>query len=267
LIMIVAALATRRPSLMAQPEWSATGNICLVNYNSSTSMLRFLLDTLAQIPALYSEQDVILSSQSHPSAITSEDDSYSSHIRVLLHQSLNLLDNARSKFLRWKSSCLDSTFDSLPYTSEPSSKPYPSTLATQFSPLDTANVFNLYNSIVVLLNQLVVSLHKLLPQTELNLLVCNMASDQISLAVLGILNSVDYYLTHSDLTTTRRLGASGPDNLYLLLAIRIGHRVLAHSTLPKDVFHRIRLEDISSIIENKAGAWASNKDLFHIKKV
>lgn len=59
-MMIVSALYALRPSLMARPEWGATTRIISGNNeDSSTSMISYLWDTLAQLPGLYREKDDI----------------------------------------------------------------------------------------------------------------------------------------------------------------------------------------------------------------
>jgi hypothetical protein len=264
--MIVAALSARRPSLMARPEWSAVRNLCFKDDNSSSSALLYLLDVLAQIPKLYYEQDIIMSQYSLSSANSTEEDSYSSGIQSLLNQPLELLGHIHSKMREWKSSHPNSISSRLPCTNIPSSQPYPSTSVTYFSSINAANVSILYSSVVVLLNQLVFSLYQLLPLNNPNIDACRLASNQTSLAILDILKSIDYQLTFSEPAATFKSSVSSSRSFYLLLPIRIAHRVLAQSTLPENISQRIWLEDVSSFIEVKFGPWASNKNLIDVKK-
>jgi hypothetical protein len=263
--MIVAALSARRPSLMARPEWSAVGDSCLKNESSSALVLSYLLDVLAQIPELYYEQDVLVLHRKQLSATNSKEVSYLSRVRQLLDRTLNLLEYVRSKMRQWKSSHLDSIFTSLPCANILSSHPYPCMLVTHFASLADANVFNLYSSVVVLLSQLTLSLYKIIPFNELDMPEYDLVSDETSIAVLDILKSIDYFLTFSELTDPLKYGVSGQRSFYLLLPIRVAYRVLAQSTLPEHKSYRGWLEDVSSTIENGYGAWASNKNIFHVK--
>jgi hypothetical protein len=181
LTMILVALYTRRPSLMALPEFSAATNLML-NDNShppSGSALAYLLDALAQIPTLYREQDATISGPptQKPGISTSTEEilDSQSQIRSLINRSLNLLDSVRSQRMHWEISHLESEFSRLPCTHIPSTQPYPCLIGTHFSSLNAANASTLYNALVILLNQFVISMCHLLAIGGLDVLANELA--------------------------------------------------------------------------------------------
>lgn len=106
--MIMAALYTRLPFQLAGLEWSDVVSRMPHDDNSLFGLeLAFLLDILAQIPALYHERDGILSTQI---AITNAENTDQS----LVNRSLLLLDNICSKITHWRLSHPNSEFPSFP---------------------------------------------------------------------------------------------------------------------------------------------------------
>jgi hypothetical protein len=265
-IMIIGALRTRRSSLLAQPEWSATNFTSGDESGLSDPALVCLLDALAQLSALYSEQDLIISghgSHSPEMVATSADrPCCASAAQSLLDRSLHLLDDIRSQIAQWGASNTDSEFPSLPCNYIPSSQPCPCTVVTHFSTLHVANVVTFYNAVLILINQFVISMYKLLPVTVLSTVANGSASDQISVAVVDILKSIDYHIPYTQTTAISPEGASGPRNFYLLFPIRIAHRTLSQSKSPQDITQSLWLEDVLNSIVNRAGPWVSNKKIF-----
>lgn len=261
LVMIVAALKARRPSLMAQPKWSAVGGLTFSDHLSPDSAISYLLDALAQIPTLYHERDIIVSARKELSALatSSEESPYSSRVRILLNRSLHILHDVRSKRTQWKYSHPNDDFPTLSHTNIPSSQPRPCTVVTHFSSLSAANASTLYSTVVILINQLLISMCQFLSLTEFDVLS---ASGQISIAVIEILASIDYYLTSSNHTAMSAIGASS-SNFYLF-PVRVAYQALSQSASPEDVSRKVWLEDASVIIEGRMGPWASNKKLFHV---
>ena len=270
--MIIEALYSRRSSLLARPEWSAATNRTSGDENDlSDSALACLLDGLAQLSTFYSEQDMIISGQSphSPEMVGTSDDSpwCAPLAQSLLDRSLGLLDDVRSQIAQWRASNTVSEVSSLPCNYIPSTQPYPCTVVTRFSTLAVANVVTFYNAVLILINQFVISMYKLVPLTALNNIGSSSASNQISIAVVDILKSIDYHIAYTQTTALSAEGSSGPRNFYLLFPIRIAHRALSQSKSPQDITRSLWLEDVLSFIVNRAGPWASNKKIFGARVV
>jgi hypothetical protein len=278
-MMIVAALYARRPCLMARPEWSATF-FCIPNDHhppSHRSALAYLLDALAQIPALYDEHDTLLSRQSaishsQTTSNTSRRDE-STPIRSLVDRSLSLWNDIYSQNAYWTASNPGFEFFSTSTNFVASTPPYPYEDKIYFSSLQAANVFTFYNAIAILINQHIVSSLSLLPSSEANILAQEAASEQISAAITQIIKSIDYHLPFtlpsddfSQSSQTPMAGASGPSNFYLLFPIRAAHRVLSESQDPQDIAKKLWLEDVICTIKDRAGTWMSNDNIFKLRK-
>jgi hypothetical protein len=260
-IMIAAALYTRRPSLMADPEWSAASS------GMASPSLAYLLDALAQIPALYSKRDAIMSTsyaQLDGGAIDTVLRAYSSvPIQSLLNESLSLLGSIYFQRAQWKISHPNAEFSKMPSTAIPSNHPSPCSVFTHFSSLDEANAFTLYNAIVILMNIFLVSVYELLPTNDGNLHAARLASAQVSIATMEVLKSIDYHLPATQTTATATHG-SGPRNFYLIFPIRVTYQALLKSDLPLAVSQRLWLKDVFKIIRGRAGPWASNDNIFTV---
>ena len=143
-MMVVAALYARRPSLTGRSEWTATTSRMLNDDDQSfpSSALAYLLEALAQIPALYHEQDIIVSglaAQVPDKAASSAGSFYaSSPVRALLNRSLSLRNDVCSQRTQWIASHPGYAFSSTPCTAIPSTQPYPCTVVTHFSSLQVA---------------------------------------------------------------------------------------------------------------------------------
>jgi hypothetical protein len=269
-IMIVAALYARRPSLMARPEWSAaTSYTPHDDQNSlSNSALPYFLDTLAQIPALYSERDTIASQLGTEAAPGPTNDASSlsspSPARLLLNRSLRLLADIRSRRMQWKASHPESEFRTTPQTYIPLTRPCPCMVVTHFSSLHVANAFTFSNALVILLNKFVISMHELLPANDRGIFAAGPASEQILVAATDILESIDYHLQYTAPTTSNTLNGSGPRNFYLLFPMRIAYQALSQYELPQVVPMRLWLREVFHIIKGRAGPWASNDKIFTV---
>lgn len=259
LVMIVAAVSARRPSLMAKAEWSAASNIPSEEYGSSTWAMSNLLDTLAQISLLYHEQDAIILDTRKSSSTNDKLVFCTARIPRLLDQVLVLLDQLASMITVWKASTPDSALTSIPCTMTVSLHPPPFVLVTKFSSVTAANIYSLYNSTVILLNQFALALYPVICMADIDMLEQSSFSDHLAVAILDTLKSMEYHLTTTEIT---RLEVSGPSNQFLHLSIRVAHRAMAQSNLHEDIARRCWLEDVSSYIAAKGGPWTSNRYLF-----
>ena len=269
--MITGALYTRRPSLLARPEWSAAAShITSGDSPRSDLVLACLLDALAQLSNLNFERDTIASSQRSQSpglVISNAGRPYhTSPSQSLLSCSLSLLDDVRSQIMQWKTCDANFEFSSLPSNYIPSSQPYPYPMVTHFSTLHVANIVTFYNAVLILINQFVISMYELLSVADLRKLANNSASTQISVAVADILKSIDYHIPYTQTTVTSSTATSGPRNFYLLFPIRIAHRVLSQSKSLQSITQKLWLEDVLNSIVNRAGPWASNRKIFGTEK-
>jgi hypothetical protein len=274
-MMIVAALIARRPSLMAQPEWNAT-NICLPNnhhISSPRSALAYLLDALAQIPALYCEYDTILSERSEdPSSETgigTYEQGASISVHKLLGAATSLRDYTCFQSTCWTGSNPDFEFSTVSCTVLASTLPYPCKDTIHFSSLQAANVFTFYNAIIVLINQLIASSLSLLPSSDIHVLAQAAAAEQISTAINHIIRSIEYHLPFTQpLDPAIRpseppmTSASGPHNFYLLFPMRVAHRMLSQSQIPQDIAKKLWLESVLCTIKDRAGTWMLNDHIF-----
>jgi hypothetical protein len=241
-MMIVAALYARRPSLMARPEWSVA-TVYKLNEGHAPSpslALAHFWDALAQIPALYHERDAFEARQSVKSSTketgSTESLRPSAVVRALLDRSLRLREQICLQS-QWKLSHPDSDFPSIPCAAIPSKQPYPFTVVTHFSSLPMANVFTLYSSIIILINQFIISVYPFLPTCDVDIAAEESAAEQISAATIDIMKSIDYHLPFTESSATSVAGASGPRNLHLLFPMRVAHQVLARSESPQDNIH------------------------------
>ncbi|KAF2666328.1 hypothetical protein BT63DRAFT_416715 [Microthyrium microscopicum] len=271
-MMIVAALYARRPSLMACPEWSASVSLTKESTNSPSSALAYLWDSLAQISALYQERDHLGSVPlSEVLPITMSDgneqrQSWSKAHQTLLQKVTNFRDGMHLSRDLWKLSDPESEFLTTPSTAIPSAYPYPCTTVIHFTSLDFANVFTLYNALIILTNQLIVSIHRLTGTHNDDVSATVSALQEITDATMGIIQSVDYHLPFTESSTTVISGSSGPRNFHLLLPLRVAHRVLLQSECPHDVPKRLWLEDVQASIKSRAGPWMGNDRLFGVNK-
>lgn len=259
--MIVSALYARRPSLMARPEWSAT--VCVPSdddQNPSTIAVAYLWDSLAQIPELYHAKDAVQAfTDLTPSAGLATDDASSLHlltkVQELLDRSLRIRDDISFQMMRWKAADPHSEFPTVPRALSLSKHPYPYAVVTHFSSMQAANTSTLYNAVVILINQYIISVCPLLTES---------ATEQISIATADILKSIDYHLSFTEISANRTLGSSGPRNVYLLFSLRVAYRVLSQSEGAQDIAKKLWLEDILRIINDRAGPWMSNRQIFSV---
>jgi hypothetical protein len=268
-MMIVAALLARRPSLMASPEWSAA-SLTTPNEDSQSFpslALPSLWDALAQIPALYHERDTILSLQlTKPSNKTTGSLFPLAKVRALLSRSLKLRDDMIFQRYQLKASHPDSDFASIPLTAIPSTQQHPCMVVTHFSSLQAANTFTLYNALIILIGQFIMSVYLLLPASDVDIALKKSISEQISTATMAILKSVDYHMLFTEVCSTSISGTSGKSNFCLLLPIQIAQRVLSQSQSPSDITKKLWLEDVLHCIKSRAGPWMSNNQIFGVKK-
>jgi hypothetical protein len=268
--MIVAALYHRRPSLMAQPEWSAALSYTpdSDHRSPSISVLPYLLDTLAQIPALYSERDTIVSHlhtevAREPASRVGKFCS-SALARSLIERSLGLLAGISCRRWQWKASHPGSEFPSLPQTQIPSTQPCPCKVFTHFSSLQVANAFTLYNTLVILINRFIISMFQLLSIDDLDVDAESLASEQVLAGAKEILQSIDYHLPHTQPTGTVTLDGSGPRNFYIIFPLRVAYQALSQSETQQALNQRLWLKDVFSIIKARAGPWATNQKIFTV---
>lgn len=196
LIIIVAALHARRPSLMARPEWRAVKSHSHIHDNSAHSELAYLLDTLAQLTTLYLERDKFVAVNSMQLAIETIPFPDTPAIRSLLDRSLNLLSDIQYRRSLWLESHPSSEFSTLPRSDTCSSSCYPFPEVLHFSSIGAANLSIIHSTAVILTHQFAASVHQLLPANAYNTqLEGTLAPTCIASAVTQILRSIDYYLT------------------------------------------------------------------------
>jgi hypothetical protein len=277
-MMIVAALYARRPSLIATPEWSATASWISNEDHSSTHrlVLAKLSDSLAQIPELYHVHDVLslrhaenLASQSIGDS-EAEGRAASTAETALLGRTLDLWFDIFAQNTSWTASDPHFEVPSASSTAPASARPYPCEGKIHFPSLQAANIFTFYNAIVILISQLIISIVLLIPNIDACIMAQAAAAlERISTAITQIIKSIDFHLTFpilSDspdrLLETPEAGASESRLFYLLLPIRIAHRVLSQSQTPQDVAKKLWLEDSLCIIKDSAGTWMSNDNIF-----
>lgn len=267
-MMIVAALYARRPSLMAHSEWSAATERVAneEDHYSSGSGLGYLLDALAQISVLYHMRDEIALDQSGKcfAEVTSRTGSCypPTTAQTLLDRSLSLRHEIFSQRTHWKFSHPNSEFLTSPRTSFPSSQPCPCSVAIHFSSLEAANAFTFYNAVSILINQFIISIYLLLQRRDGDMGAEVSASEQISVAIMNILMSIDYHLPFTDPSVASNLGTPGARNIYLLLPLRLAHKALSQSESPQSVCKKLWLEDVLSLIKSRAMPWMSNDQIF-----
>lgn len=252
-MMIVAALYNRRQTLMARPEWSAV-TICMLNEDqdpSSSLDFAYLLDVLAQLPSLYQESDKLASTQ--PPTDSTEDNR-----DKLIGRSLHLRDDLCRFRSEWTVSHKEVDFSSISGEKIPSVEPYPFLVITQFSSLQAANSFTIYNALIILLNQFMISTFSLLPACEVEAVAGNLARKQLSAAIEEIIRSM-----HSQLSLTDH--SSGSHNIYLLLPIRVAYQALLPSKSPQDVRKCRWLGSVLDFLKKGGGPWMSNGQIFGVK--
>jgi hypothetical protein len=244
-MMIVAALIARRPSLMASSGWNAVSLSMLDN-----DPLAYIWDALAQIPELYYEQDALV-----PWRPTHEQSSLTA-IRSLLSRSLRFRDDMIFQRYQWKNSNPDSDFPGSPRMVVPSSQEYLCTVVTHFPSLEAANAFTLYNALVIMINQFIISTNLLLPACNVDVTLQKSASEQIAAATMNIVKSIDYHLL---ITKVSVVGTPSQSNFCLLLPMRIAHRVLSQSKSPSNKSKKLWIKDVLDFIKTKAGSWMSQR--------
>jgi hypothetical protein len=253
---------------MAHLQWSAaTERVANEDDQYFSGLgLEYLLDALAQISVLYHMRYEIALDQSgkyFAKVTIRTGSSYSPTVaQTLLDRSLSLRHEIFSQRMYWKFSHPNSEFLTSPCTSFPSSQPYPCFVAIHFSSLEAANAFTFYNAAAILINQFIISTYLLLQRRDGDMGAEVSASEQISVAIMNILMSIDYHLPFTDPSVASNLGTPGPRNIYLLLPIRLAHRALSQSESPQSVCEKLWFEDVLSLIKNRAMPWISNDQIF-----
>jgi hypothetical protein len=144
---------------------------------------------------------------------------------------------------------------------------------THYSSLEAANMSTLHHALLVLINQVILSLYSLIPLSYLDLLTKAALSEQISAAVTEILKSIEYHLQFTEPSAKSNrpaesslASASGPHNFCLLLPLRVACRALAPSESRDDIAKKVWLEDVLNIITFRAGTWMSNDQIFGARR-
>jgi hypothetical protein len=264
-MMIVAALHTRRPSLMSRPEWSAvTMHNCNDDQQSQPDPgLGYLMDALAQLSVLYHARDKIVEGQSTTCSIGCNN--HAEPVRALLDRSLNVRDDICTQRGQWRAAHQNSGFLTISDNHFPSSHPCPYPVVTHFCSLEVANASTFYNAVLIMINQFIISVHALFPTQDDRVIAVTSASEQISVAVMDILMCIDYHLPFTDRSVASASGTSGPRNIYLLLPLRIAHKVLSQSESLQDICQRLWLEDVMAFIRSRAMPWMSNDQIFGMR--
>lgn len=271
--MIVAALYDRRQTLMGQPEWSAVAiSMHKTDFPSaSSSGLAYLLDVLAQLPLLYQEWDKSVSTSPQPGADltkTLKGLGLPDSVRPLLKRSLQLRDDLILFKTRLKGSYIEIDFPSRSVNEIPSVVPYPYTAITIFPSLQTANVFALYNTSIILINQFIISAFALLPVCEAELVAeKSLATEQLSVATREIVKSVHGQLLLVEKSSLSNKPAYGFHDIYLLLSIRVAHRALLQSEYPEDISNLLWLDIVLRNIRSRGGPWMSNRHIFEAENL
>jgi hypothetical protein len=261
LIMIVAALHDRRPSLMAMPEWSAVASHS-PHDDPALFEIACTLDALSQLTTLYPERDGLVSSSQIPMSGTLQS---SMIARYLLERSLDLLANIQYRRTQWLKAHFSSERSTPPrvYVNTYSSRNYPFKDTLHFTSIHAANSTILYHTAVILISQFAMSICQFLPASEQNVFKKDcVATKHISLAVEQILKSIDYHIQ-----STRPTPSSGSASFYLLLPLRVAYQALAESPLPQHVSWRLWLSDVFSRALKKVQPWTSNKQLFNLSSM
>jgi hypothetical protein len=223
-----------------------------------------LLDALAQIPALYHELDVLISKKlAARNHVVEGEQCLPTAVQELLNRSLRLRDDVHSQRRQWRAGHAECEFSSNLHAAIASTQPYPCTTVIHFSSLPVANAFTLYNAIMMLISQFVISSNSLLSPYDINIVEEEAAITEIPYVVTEILKSIDYHLLFAHTAATSVSGASGIGNFYLLFPIRVAYRALLQSDCPQDISKRLWLEDVLRIIKNRAGPWMSNGRIFN----
>jgi competence protein ComGC len=267
-MMIVAALYCRRQSLMARPEWSAA-SIGKINGNlqhSSGSTLEPLLDAMAQLPSLYRERDKLVP-KLPPNSFTRDTNNMSSlypltEIQSLLDRSLCFRDHLYTLGIQWKVQHQELSFPHAHCAAIYSKDPYPCSVVKHFSSLQAANAFTLYNALVILINQFVISLYLLVPVSTLEVKAEEFAREKISAAIIDIIKSIHYHLSHTESSVTAAEIASGSQNNYLLFPIRVAQQAISQCYSSREMAKRLWLDNVLDIIKSRGGPWMSNNQLF-----
>lgn len=254
-MMIVAALYTRRQTLMARPEWSAvTSKLNDDDQPSSSSDFAYLLDALAQLPLFYQERDEIISTQ-RQNEFTKQSD------YRLIRRALHLRDGLSLFKRKWTVSHEEVPFSSCPEKEIPSEEPYPFSAITRFPSLEATNAFTLYNTLIILLSQFILSTFSLIPACEVEIVTGNCAREDLSAAIDEIMKSL-----HCQLSLTDQSSATmGSHNIYLLLPIRVAYKALLPSASPQDVPKCRWLRTVLEFLKLRGGPWMSNGQIFGVK--
>jgi hypothetical protein len=221
---------------------------------------RHLIDALAHLSVLYHARDKVVEDQSATCFIGSNN--HTGFAQALLDRSLNVREDICTQRDQVRAAHPKSDFLTIPDKHFPSSYPYPSSVVTHFCSLKAANASTFYSAVLIMVSQFIVSIYALLPAQDVGLAAVTPASDQISVAVEEILMSVDYHLLFADPSVAFASGTSDPRKIYLLLPLRIAHKVLSQSESLKDFPQRLWLEDVMSLVRSRAMPWLSNDQIF-----
>jgi hypothetical protein len=81
---------------------------------------------------------------------------------------------------------------------------------------------------------------------------------------MGILKSMDYHIPFAQSEATSTAEDSGPRNFDLLFTLRVAHKALSGSRSLQAMYQKLWLEDVFDMINDRAGPWASNHQIFRI---
>lgn len=264
--MITASLYSRHQSLLSQPQWQAQKRNNAAS--SLESAIPYLLDTLARLPALYEERDVLTSnwhtrtSEETPGICSS---CPASDIASLLNKSRSFLNEIKASYAQWNARHPAEAYPSLPSSASGySTHPCPFQTVTHFSSLHAANAFTFYHCILILLNQFILSIQHLLTEVDRDLHAETLASEAVYLSALDILRSVDYHLPFTMTASRSMTSDCGPRNFYLLFPLRVAFQALSKADGPGALPYMLWLRDIFAVIRERAMPWASNEYLFKL---
>ena len=250
--LIIASFFTQTPSVMREPRWkvhlalpSLEGSSILSQTSVTATDINLLIGILAELPPLFlqcNELIQLVKANSLPPSLVSVSDLWSRASE--LHQQLLSWQE------KWDPNRKNEAFETLPVTKVNSTHTTPWTNVFNFSNAALAIVFNMYHSVVILLNSIPIHLIDAgITDPSSSILSNSDCSISTKTSVHSICRSVEYYLQFLQ-------PSEAPVDYYLFFPMHVARRACIQQGYSAELAW---LDDAFQAMKSKygMGVWAS----------
>lgn len=234
-LMILAAFFTQRPSLMGEPKWRAItqtqetdGSPSLFQSPAAVSDISFLMDILAELPALFIQCNkcIRLAKTKQPNT----------HVSIIWSRAKQLQRKLQSWKTIWDDNHQNEVYEALPNTAIDSTQTVAWTTVYTFSCVELANTFTMYHTVVILLTGIPISLRTAGLEPPCSICTTSDHSSanlsqsliDIEISVQKISRSIEYYLQFVQ-------PSQAPADFYLFFPLHVARRAATQLGLPSQL--------------------------------